>query len=116
MIEEEKMHNSHMKALYIVVNAGFAEQVVDFIRSKGATGATIINSRGISSTHKEIFGISTDLEKEIILTLIDTETAVKIMNSIKEHKDFKSTAQGICFALPVLKAVGLSQPIPEVLE
>jgi len=32
------MESTNMKALYIVVNAGFAEQVVDYIRSQGSTG------------------------------------------------------------------------------
>lgn len=111
------MNNSDMKALYIVVNAGFAEQVVDFLRSKGATGATIINARGISSLQKKIMGISTDVEKEMILTLIDNETAEKIMEAVKEKLGFKSEAQGICFALPVTKAIGLSpQNLVEILS
>ena len=35
-----------LKALYIIVNAGFASEVVDIARSLGSTGATIINARG----------------------------------------------------------------------
>jgi hypothetical protein len=42
--------------------------VVDFIRSQGATGATIINARGINAVQKDILGISIDIEKEIVLT------------------------------------------------
>ncbi len=103
------MINSNMKALYIVINAGFAEQVVEFIRSKGSTGATIINARGISSLHKEIMGISTDSEKEMILTLTDNETADKIMEAIKQNPRFRAVAHGVCFVLPVTKAIGLSQ-------
>ncbi|NLK88203.1 MAG: P-II family nitrogen regulator [Clostridiaceae bacterium] len=99
--------SNNMKALYIVVNAGFAEQVVDFIRSKGSSGATIINARGISSLHKEIMGISIDREKEIILTLTDIETADKIMEDVKRNTAFKSEAHGVCFTLPVSKAVGI---------
>lgn len=100
--------NNKMKALYIVVNVGFAELVVDFIRSQGATGATIINARGISAFQKEIMGISIDTEKEIVLTLIDNENADKIMEAIKQNPTFKSEAHGICFAIPVDKTVGLS--------
>jgi len=33
-----KMESTNMKALYIVVNAGFAEQVVDYIRSRVLPG------------------------------------------------------------------------------
>ncbi len=107
------MNNSNIKALYIIVNAGFAEQVVELVRLKGAAGATIINTRGISSLHKEIMGISTDTEKEMILTLTDAETADKIMEAIKTNTGFKTEAHGICFTLPVSETVGLSQNITE---
>jgi len=114
MIQEDNMNNSNLKALYIVVNAGFAEQVVDFIRSKGSSGATIINARGISSLHKEIMGISVDREKEVVLTLVDSEIADKIMEDIKKNTAFKTEAHGICFTLPVSKAVGLTKnPLPK---
>jgi len=101
------MNNSDMKALFIVVNAGFAEQVVDLVRSKGASGATIINARGISSLHKEIMGISIDREKEMVLTLVDSDTADKIMETVKQSTNIKSEAHGVCFTLPVTKTVGL---------
>ena len=100
--------DTKMKALYIIVNVGFSEQVVEYIRSQGATGATIINARGINGIPKDILGISVDLEKEIVLTLIDSEKANKIMESIKQNPAFKSEAHGICFALPVDKTVGLN--------
>lgn len=107
------MNNCCMKALYIIVNAGFAEQVVELVRSTGASGATIINARGISSSHKEIMGISLDAEKEMILTITDGETADKIMAAVKKNIGFRSEAHGICFILPVTNAVGLSQNLAE---
>lgn len=103
--------NNHLKALYIVVNAGFAEQVVDYIRSKGSTGATIINARGMSAFQKEIMGISVDREKEIILTIIDSEKADIIMDTVKQDPTFKSEANGICFTLPVIKTAGINTGI-----
>jgi nitrogen regulatory protein PII len=99
--------NTKMKALYIVVSAGFAELVVDFIRSQGANGATIIHARGINAMQKDILGISIDIEKEIVLSLVDSEVADKILEAIKQNPTFKTEAHGICFALPVDKTVGL---------
>ena len=108
-IDIEKEMNSNMKALYIVVNAGFAEEIVDFIRLKGSTGATIINGRGISILQKEIMGISIDREKEIILTLVNDETTDKIIEAINQNKELKTNAHIVCFAMPVAKAVGIHQ-------
>lgn len=108
--------NSNMKALYIIVNAGFAEQVVELVRAKGASGATIINARGISSLHKEIMGISVDSDKEIVLTLTDGNTADSIMEAIRQNKEFKAETHGVCFTLPVDKTVGLRQASAETPE
>lgn len=96
-----------MKALYIVVNAGFAEKVVDTIREKGSKGATIINARGIGPLHKEILGITTDREKEIVLTIVNDETADKIMDTVKEIKELIANAHIVCFAIPITKVVGI---------
>ncbi|MFU0828091.1 MAG: Transcriptional regulator [Lachnoclostridium sp.] len=102
------MTDRNLKALYIVVNMGFAEKIVEYIRSQGSCGATIINARRYSFQHKEIMGISTDKEKEIVLTVIDSDAADRIMDSIKHYSGFKTEAHGICFTLPVSNAVGLS--------
>lgn len=103
--------NNNMKALYIVVNAGFAEQVVEYIRTKGSTGATIINARGISSLQKDFLGMSIDREKEVILTVIESEKADIIIDTINHDKLFKTEAHGICFTLPVTKTVGITTEI-----
>lgn len=102
------MINTNMKALYIVINAGFAEQVVEYIRTMGSTGATIINARGVSSMQKEIMGISIDREKEIVLTIIESEKADTIMEAVKQNTVFKTEGHGICFTLPVIKTVGIN--------
>lgn len=108
------MINTHMKALYIVVNAGFAEQVVEYIRTKGSTGATIINARGVSTLQKDILGISVDSDKEVVLTVIESEKAEIIMEAIKQDPTFRNEAHAICFTLPVSKTVGLTtEPINE---
>jgi hypothetical protein len=103
------MADNNIKALYIVVNVGFAEKIVEYIRSYGSCGATIINARRYSFQHQEIMGINTDKEKEIVLTIIDSDAADRIMASIKQYSGFKTEAHGICYTLPVSSAVGLGQ-------
>jgi len=93
--------SSETKALFIVVNAGFSDDIMDIARAVGAKGATIINARGEGAMHKSFMGITVDSEKEILLILIDSETARKIMEAIKEKAGVASPAHGICFALPV---------------
>ena len=84
-----------LKALYIIVNAGFSSEVVEIARSLGSTGATIINARGSVAKPKTILGITIDTEKEIVLI------AVKIAEAIKEKAGVGTDAHGLCFFLPV---------------
>ena len=95
--------SDNMKALFVIVNAGFADEVVDIAHQAGAGGGTIINARGIGPVHKSIMGITVDTEKEIVLSIVSGDTAEKIMAAIKEKAGLKSPAKGICFAMPVEK-------------
>ncbi len=106
----EKANN--IKVLYIIVNAGFAEEVVEIAREAGARGATIINARGTGAVHKAILGITIDTEKEIILSLVDGDTAERIIAAVKEKAGLKSPANSVCFIMPVEKMVGANNFIP----
>ncbi|MDL2324946.1 P-II family nitrogen regulator [Ruminococcaceae bacterium OttesenSCG-928-A16] len=98
----------NMKALYIIVNAGHVDDVMEVARKAGARGATIINARGESSRHEVFMGITVDLEKEIILCVIEEETADKVMEAIREKKGVKTPAHSVCFTIPVDKIVGIA--------
>ncbi|MGF7143175.1 nitrogen regulatory protein PII [Anaerotaenia torta] len=104
----EKANN--LKALYIIVNAGFAEEVVEMAREAGARGATIINARGTGAMHKAILGITIDTEKEIILSVVDADTAERIVAAVNTKSGFKTPANGICFTMPIDKMVGINNP------
>ena len=90
-----------LKALYVIVNAGFASEIVDIARSLGSPGATILNARGSVAKPQTILGITIDTEKEIVLSITTKEVAVKIMNAVKEKAGIGTAAHGICFFIPV---------------
>ncbi|MBO5926873.1 MAG: P-II family nitrogen regulator [Clostridia bacterium] len=90
-----------LKALYIIVNAGFASEVVDIARECGSTGATIINARGSVNNPQTILGITIDTEKEIVLSIVKKEVGVKIMEAVKEKAGVGTPAHGLCFFVPV---------------
>lgn len=90
-----------LKALYIIVNAGFAGQIVDLAREAGSTGATILNARGSVAKPQTILGITIDTEKEIVLTVVEQEVAIRIMHAVKEKAGAGTSAHGLCFCVPV---------------
>ncbi len=89
------------KALYVVVNAGFASEIVDIARELGAGGATILNARGSAAKPQTILGITIDTEKEIVLSVVEKEIAEKIVLAVKEKAGVGTNAHGLCFFLPV---------------
>ena len=106
-------NSTNIRALYIVINAGFAEAAIEIARSVGARGATILTARGFGSIHKSIMGISVDTEKEMVLCLVDKETADRVIDAIKEKAGPGSPVNGICFTIPVEQMVGINNGLPE---
>lgn len=102
------MEKSNIKALFIVVNAGFAETAVEIARENGAGGATILNARGSGLIHKSIMGITVDTEKEMVLTLVDKEKSERIIAAIKQRAGVGSPVNGICFVMPVDRMTGMA--------
>lgn len=103
-----------LKALYIIVNAGFSSEVVEIARAAGSTGATIINARGSVAKPKTILGITIDTEKEIVLSVVEKDVAVKIMEEVKKKIGVGTAAHGLCFFLPVeMSTLTIHEPTAE---
>lgn len=98
-----------MKALNIIVNAGFADEIMDIVREQGANGATILNARGAGATHHMFMGISLDIEKEIIISIVRADIADRIMTAIKERAGINTPAHAICYTMPVDKFTKLDK-------
>ncbi len=92
---------TELKALYVIVNAGYSSEIVDIARELGATGATILNARGSAKNPQTILGITIDKEKEIVLSVVEKDIAVKIMEAVKERAGVGTNAHGLCFFVPV---------------
>ena len=100
-------NRTDMKALFMVVNAGFAEEVMEIARETGIKGATIMNARGEGASHESFMGIVVDTEKEMILCIADDETAKLAMAAVKEKAGIQTPAHGICFTMPVDQVLGI---------
>jgi len=104
------------KALYIIANAGFGDEIIGIARQAGIRGATIFGARGEGTHHASFLGISVDTEKEVIVCITDAESAERAMQAVSEQAGIKTSAHGVCFAMPVDKAVGISLADPEKQE
>lgn len=99
---------TNKKALFIIVNAGFAEQAVDVATSCGARGATIMPARGTGAKYTTFLGIAYEPAKEIIISVLDESVAHSVMEAIAKKIGKETPTGGICFMLPVDASTMLS--------
>ena len=98
-----------MKALFIIVNVGFTDDVLVLAREHGVRGATILSARGESSHHESILGVTVDVEKDLVFCIVEADIAKKVMAAVKEKAGVETRAHGVCFTLPVDKTVGIAK-------
>jgi hypothetical protein len=108
--EGDNMTNKFSHDLIIsIVNQGFSDELMNTAREAGATGGTVIHSRGTAhSGAVKFFGVSVQDEKELILILTTRKMKAAIMQAICQAHGLNSSAQGIVFSVPVDSIMGLS--------
>jgi len=110
-LEEQGEGNMNLyNSIFVIVDRGKGEKVVDVANEAGARGATIINARG-SGIHEKakIFAIEIEPEKEIVLILVEEKLTDKICTSIQENLEIDKPGKGIMFVQKVAKAYGLNK-------
>ncbi|MDE7100601.1 MAG: hypothetical protein K2O05_01965 [Anaeroplasmataceae bacterium] len=110
------MENTY-EAIFCIVNAGFADDVMVAARACGAGGGTVLSARGTAKEEAEkIFNISIQPEKEIILILARNDIKDDILHSIYKNVGLSTPGQGIAFSVPVNQVVGIGGVVPPVQE
>ena len=100
--------------IYVILNEGHTDEVMDAARSAGATGGTVIAAKGTGIRQAQKFmGLTLANEKEIILIVAGTADKANIMKAIMEKAGTQTAANAICFSLPVTHVAGLRKPDTE---
>ena len=130
------MTNNNHEVIFAIVNAGFAEDVMDVARELGVRGGTILNARGVAREDAAaFFGITLHAEKEIlmmvvggmgtanseiidmlglnrhkavILSVVREDMVPGIMNSLEEKFETIKNGKGIAFAVPLSSVIGVN--------
>jgi Nitrogen regulatory protein PII len=100
--------NSMYKAIYVVVDKGNANSVIEAANKAGARGGTVVNARG-SGTHEaqKLFSIEIEPEKEKVFIIAKNELKDDIIEAIKNEMKIDEPGNGIIFVLDVNEAYGL---------
>ena len=104
------MKTDNHEVIFAIVNAGFAEEVMDVAKEQGARGGTIINARGVAREEAAaFFGITIHAEKEILMMVVEKDIRDNVLNAIYKEMGMAKKARGIAFSLPVSDVAGLVQ-------
>jgi nitrogen regulatory protein PII len=96
------------KAIFVIVDRGNAETVIEAAEEAGARGATVINARG-AGTHEtsKLFAMVVEPEKEVVLIVAAMERTDSITTAIRAVSGLDKPGKGIMFVVDVEQTVGL---------
>ncbi|WP_407426678.1 P-II family nitrogen regulator [Treponema sp.] len=85
----------------VIVNKGYADDVMFAARKAGATGGTVINARGTAREDDEkFFGVHIVPEKDMLIIVVESSKKQAVLNAIQEVKCLKEPGMGIAFSSP----------------
>ena len=100
--EKEENMASKWKMITIIVNTGYADDIMDAARKAGASGGTVTHARGTGTADDGKFlGVEIVPEKEMILILSEAEKTDKIVNAISSLKCLDEPGIGIIYTQDV---------------
>ena len=106
--EEKGVNNLDYQAIFVIVDKGSMDDVLEAAESAGSTGGTVIHGRGSGTKEKEtLFNIEIEPEKEIVLILSKVDKTQSIVDAINERLNLERPGAGIIFVMDVSRTVGL---------
>jgi len=108
-IKQEGIAKVSYEAIFVIVDKGSLDAVIDAAEAAGSTGGTVIHGRGVGNHEKAklLFNIEIEPEKDIVLILSRTDKTENIVNAIRESLNIDNPGAGIIFVLDVKKTLGL---------
>ena len=108
----EGRDNMRFKLIIATVKPDLTDHIVDAAKEAGATGATIIPSRGTGIHEaKTFFGLTLEAQTDSVLFLLEEHLVEQVMKAIYEAGHFEKPGTGIAFVLPVDQVFGLESQI-----
>ena len=100
--ENENLNGIPRDMITVIVNKGYADDVMFAARKAGATGGTVINARGTAREDDEkFFGVHIVPEKDMLVIVVEHYKKQSVLNAIGELKCLKEPGMGIAFSSPV---------------
>ena len=101
--------NVSASLIVTIVRKGWGSSVLQASVKAGARGGTVLLGRGAGvHEHEKIFGMSIEPEKEIVLTIVQSEQVEAILGEIMRAAELNAAGHGMAFVVPVHHIVGVA--------
>lgn len=105
--DQKEIPMNAKEAIFVVVENGQAEKVVETANKAGAKGGTIIHARGQSQQEpKKLFHLDIEPEQEIVLIVANKEQGTDITDAITNEMQLNDGDNGHLFVLDVSRTSG----------
>lgn len=105
------------KLIIVFIDDACTDSILAAARSKGATGATVINhARGEGLKKQKTFmGLSLDIQRDVVLLLVEEHLSRAILETVNEVGEFDSdSGKGIAIQIDVEDAVGVAHQVQQL--
>ena len=107
-IQSGKVENYMYNIIYVIVEKGKAEDVMDAAAKAGSKGGTIINARGAGRHEvQRLFSLEIEPEREEVIIIIKSELKTKVVESIRNDLKMDVPGNGVMFVLDLDEVYGL---------
>ena len=105
----DAMPHTHV-LISVIVNVGYAGDIMHAARNAGATGGTLLEARGTAREGDEkFFGVPLVPEKEVLMILARREEAQNILTAIRSCPCLEQPGMGMAFCVPVAYMTALGR-------
>ena len=107
--EEETMY----QAIFVVVERGLADEVMEAATGAGARGGTVWSARGAGIHETEtLFHMLVEPEREIVMIVVERASVEAVTGAIRAKLRIDEPHNGVVFTMPVDRVCGI-HPAPE---
>lgn len=100
--KDRDMAETKNEMITVIVNKGYADDIMAAARKAGAGGGTVLNARGTARENdKRFFGMHIVPEKEMLVIVVPSEKQEAVLSAIKDVKCLKEPGMGIVYNSPV---------------
>ena len=104
-------------AIFAMVPNNKETIVIEAARGEGATGVSILNTRGEGVEDKRtFFGLKLDTPYNCLIFLVNRMRCSKILKAIEDAGEMQKDGNGLCFSVPVDEVNGLNKQLKVLMQ